>query len=506
MDRAAELDRRRATARGMGGSERLDRLRAEGRLDVRHRVATLVDEGSWFEIGLLAEPERRLDRPVPGDGVVTGHGEVDGRAVGVIALDPSVLAGTTAPISMKKQGRIARSCAEKGFPLVVLADADGGRIPDVVGWRFSALPFDFSEFLQVGPGRPDVPRVTVVLGPAYGDAGLHAASADLVVMTESAAVGLSGPPVIAEAIGEVVADVDLGGPVAAMRAGNVHLVADGETAAIGAARDLLSYLPGNAGQPAPSAEARPPARPISDVGDLVPEARRRGYDMRKVLESVFDEDTITVLAPRRGPGVITAFARLDGGPVGVVASQPMQRAGVLDPPALAKLADFVDLCDRFNLPLVFLQDVPGLMVGQAAEADGVLRGYERLAGRLARAEVPKLVVVIRKAYGGGHFALGGRPTKPDFVFAWPGAEFGFMAPEPGVRTVYRRRLDEMAPEDADAFQEARVAEWEDESAPWEAAAHLALDDIIHPAETRATLITALRYAWPAGERVTGAGR
>ena len=253
-----ELERRRAQALAMGGPERLARLADEGRLDARARIAELIDEGSFFELGLLAEPERRLDKPVPGDGVVTGFAEVHGRPVGVIALDPTVLAGTTAPISMRKQGRIAEGCGDKGFPLLVLADADGGRIPDVVGWRFSTLPFDFSRFLQTEPGRPEIPRITVVLGPSYGDAGLHAASADLVVMTQNGSVGLSGPPVIAEAIGEEVDDETLGGANAAVESGNVHVVAPDEAAAIAAARDLLTYLPQNAAEPAPVVEGVAP--------------------------------------------------------------------------------------------------------------------------------------------------------------------------------------------------------------------------------------------------------
>lgn len=505
-DRSAELEKRRLTALAMGGEERLARLHDEGRLDARQRIDHLIDDDSWFEVGLLAEPERRLERPVPGDGVVTGYARIDGRPVGVIALDPTVLAGTTAPISMRKQGEIAVTCGEKGYPLIVLADADGGRIPDVVGWRFATLPFDFDRFLQAAPGKPEVPRITVVLGPAYGDAALHAASADFVVMTENAALALAGPPVIAEAIGEDVTDEELGGPMAAMRAGNTHAVTQDEASAILLARILLSYLPMSAAQEAPR---HPPIQPSGDPHDIaamLPEDPTQGYDVRHVLAAILDDRSTTILGEERGPGVLTALSRLNGQPVGVVASQPLRRAGVLDAPALHKVREFVDICDRFNLPLLFFQDVPGLMVGVDAEAAGVLRGYERLAARLARARVPRLSVVMRKAYGGGHFALAGQPTNPDFLFAWPTAELGFMAPAPGVRTVYRRRLDAMDPEEAERFQQQQIAEWQDESAPWEAAAHLAIDDIIEPHETRRRLIEALEYAWPSGPRVTEAGR
>ncbi len=310
---------------------------------------------------------------------------------------------------------------------------------------------------------------------------------------------------IAEAIGEEVTDEELGGPLAALRAGNAHAVTQDEASAILLARILLSYLPMSAAEPAPQ---HPPIQPLGDAAGILgmlPEDPTRGYDVRHVLDAILDARSTTHLGEERGPGVVTALSRLNGQPVGVIASQPLRRAGVLDAPALDKVREFADICDRFNLPLLFFQDVPGLMVGVAAEASGVLRAYERLAARLARVRVPKLTVVMRKAYGGGHFALAGQPTNPDFLFAWPTAELGFMAPAPGVRTVYRRRLDAMDPEEAERFQRERIAEWEDESAPWEAAAHLAVDDIIEPHETRNTLITALDYAWPSGARVTKAG-
>jgi acetyl-CoA carboxylase carboxyltransferase component len=231
--------------------------------------------------------------------------------------------------------------------------------------------------------------------------------------------------------------------------------------------------------------------------------------MRKVLEAVFDGGSLLPWAERYGPSVLCALARLKGNPVGVVASQPMQRGGVMDVPALAKEAAFVDLCDTFNLPLVFLQDVPGLMIGSEAEQAGILAGYERVVARLARAKVPKVSVIVRKAYGGGHFALGGRPTHPDLLLAWPTAELGFMAPETGIRTVHRRRLEEArasgGKEAEDALAAELVAEWEHESEPWEAAAHFFLDDVIDPRRTREAVATGIEFAWGSGPRI-GAAR
>jgi methylmalonyl-CoA decarboxylase subunit alpha len=228
-----------------------------------------------------------------------------------------------------------------------------------------------------------------------------------------------------------------------------------------------------------------------------------------VLDSIFDGDSIMQWRERYGRSVICALARLRGQAVGVIASQPIQRAGVMDVPALHKEASFIDLCDRFNLPLVFLQDVPGLMIGSDAERGGILAGYEAVVGRLARATVPKVAVVVRKAYGGGHIALGGRPVHPDLLFAWPTADMGFMAPDTGVRTVYRRRLEEVLAADGkeahDALAAELEAEWSDQERPWEAAANIILDDVIDPRQTREIVADGIEYAWGSGPRVTAAG-
>jgi acetyl-CoA carboxylase carboxyltransferase component len=493
----AEQARRREAALAMGGPERIAAHHASGRLTARERIERLVDPGSWYELGLLALPERRREEPAPGDAVITGLAKLDGRPAAVLAIDATVLAGTTAQVNMRKQRRIAEWAGYKGLPLICLSDADGGRMPDVMGWRFSGLPFDFRTFVQPPPGRPATPRASAALGPSFGDAALHAAMSHFVVMTEQAALALSGPPVVASAIGEELTAQELGGPdVAAGESGVAHLVVETEDEGLAAIRRFLSYLPSSAALPAPTTTGAEPERPADDLLRLVPADPKRGYDMRRVIAAIVDDGSALELRARYGRSLITALARLDGQPVGVVASQPMQRAGVLDEQALAKELAFADLCDTFNVPLVFLHDVPGLMIGRQAERGGILPAYERIVARLARATVPKVGVVIRKSYGGGHFAMGGRPTHPDVLVSWPTAELGFMAPDTGVRTVYRRRLEA----DPGLFDEL-AAEWSAESEPWEAAAHLYVDDVIDPRETRATILTAIDYAWGSGPRV-----
>ncbi len=506
-DRLADLERRRAAALAMGGEERVARHRESGRLTARDRIDLLVDPDSWYEIGLLAEPELRRERSAPADAIVAGLARIEGRKVCVLSVDATVLAGTTAPVNMRKQNRIARWAALRGLPFICLSDNDGGRIPDVMGWRFSGLPFDFQTFLQSPAGSPAIPRLIAVVGASFGDSALHASMGHYVVMTRSSAIALSGPPVIAAAIGEEIEADELGGPkVSTEITGNAHAVVDSEEEAIAALRRALSYLPDSSDHPAPTADPVEPARPAEELLSLVPSDARRGYDMRKVLEAIFDADTIFPWRDRYGKSLLTSLARLEGQPVGVLASQPMQRAGVLDVPALKKAAAFVDLCDTFNIPLVFLQDVPGLMIGSDAERAGILGGYESIVTRLARARVPKIAVVVRKAYGGGHFALGGRPTHPDLILAWPTAELGFMAPATGVRTVYKRRLEETLARDGqvahDALVEELTEEWARESEPWEAAMHVFIDDVIDPRETRRALAEGIDFAWGTGPRIS----
>ncbi|MGH9245422.1 MAG: acyl-CoA carboxylase subunit beta [Acidimicrobiales bacterium] len=502
--RLAELERRRDEALAMGGREKIARHRESGRLTVRERITALVDRDSFFEIGLLAQPERLSGRPAPADAIVTGLARIDGRKVAVLGIDATVKAGTTAPVNMRKQGRLEELAGRRGLPIIALSDADGGRIPDVIGWRFSGLPFDFRTFVQPPAGSPAVPRLTAILGPSFGDAALHAAAAHFVVMKRDGALGLSGPPVIEGAIGEKVTPTELGGPDVVTASGYVHQVVDGEEEVLAALRGFLSYLPSNAGLSPPSIPGRLPARPPEELLTIVPTRRKRGYDVRHVLEAIFDEGSIFPWGERTGRSLVTSLARLDGETVGVVANQPLFLAGVLDPAALAKEHAFAGLCDTFNIPMVFLHDVPGLMIGTKAEREGVLAWYERVVSRLARATVPKLTVIMRKSYGGGNFAMAGRPTHPDLLVCWPTAELGFMAPETGVRTLHRRRLEDLlvsdGPEAHAALIEKLAEEWSHESEPWEAAAHVYVDDIIRPQDTRRVLIAGLDYAWGTGRR------
>lgn len=251
-----------------------------------------------------------------------------------------------------------------------------------------------------------------------------------------------------------------------------------------------------------------PARPAEDLLHLLPVERKQGYDMRTVLDAIVDAGSVLEYSSLKGPGLICAFARIEGMAVGLAASQPLRHGGALDVPALQKWMSFIDVCDTFNLPLVMLHDVPGLLIGSNEERRGLIRHLERVALRLSQAKVPKIAVILRKSYGGGYFLLAGKQSSPDLLVAWPTAELGFMAPEAGVRTVHRRELEEARAAGGAEAYEHRLAdlvdEWSQESEPWEAAAHFYLDDIIDPRETRSCIVAGIEFTWTE-HRVTTVG-
>lgn len=508
VERVRDLLERRAQARQMGGERRVERHHSSGRLTARERIDLLVDPGSFYELGLLALPERRLDTGEgAADGVLTGWATIDGRKVAVIAIDATVLSGTTAPVNARKQVHLIQAAGKAGVPIVTLADADGGRMPDIMGWRFGGLPLDFKLFLTPPEGYATVPRLCGALGPCYGDSALQAAAAHFTVMKRDASIALSGPSVVATAVSEQVDHVDLGGPeVAAGIVGTAHAVVDDEPAAIEMLRRALSYFPDHADAPAPRAHPVPPAGDAERLLTIVPVEAKRGYDMRKVLECIVDAGSQLPWRADQGKNLITSLARIEGSVVGVVANQPMHRAGTLDVAALEKYLAFIELCDRFNFPLVQLHDVPGLMIGSQEERRGIVKYLELVAARISTVTVPRIGVILRKSYGGGYFLMGGMQTAPDLLVAWPTAEIGFMAPDAGVATVHRGDLeDELARngEDARAALFARlVKEWSSESEPWEAAAHYYLHDIIDPRDTRRAIHTAIEFTWGNRPRVS----
>ncbi|MFY9327886.1 MAG: carboxyl transferase domain-containing protein, partial [Georgfuchsia sp.] len=500
MDAAlAELDRRRALALGQGGPKRIAVQHGKGRLTARERLAMMVDPGSFVEIGQLALSDREeVAEQAPCDALITGIGLIDGRKAAIIVGDATVMAGSTGSVGGRKQGIIAALATRKGYPLVVLGDANGGRLPDFLGSGFTIEGGNHEGETMFGVRQETdrIPRVTAALGNSYGDPSLWAALSDFVVMPENCTIGLSGPELVGAAIGEKTTHEELGGPaVAAKLTGIVTNVVPTEQDCMDQIRRFLSYLPSNATQPPPVTQPCPPKTPGQALYDIVPEEHKRAYNMHKVIDAVVDEGSFFEMHAMFGKCLITGFARIEGKPVGILASQPMQQAGVLDSNALIKATKLVGLCDDFGLPLVFLQDLPGVIIGNAAERTGLAMRMMELFKRLAKARAPRVTVILRKAYGFGWMALGGTPMGVDYICAWAGAQIGFMAASNSAEILHRREILEVRQTQGEEAAARLIDEFESklarDNAPWTAAAQVSLHDVIKPEETRQAIINGL---------------
>jgi acetyl-CoA carboxylase carboxyltransferase component len=494
-----ELERRRAAALAMGGPDRVAAHHAKGRLTARERVALLVDDGSFVELGMLAHSDRPdVGERAPADAAVTGVGTIDGRKVCVIANDATVLAGTTGKVGARKQGQIMSLAGRKGYPLVALGDANGGRLPDLLGSDFgaSAGTDEGEHFLGLRVTGARIPRVTAILGNAYGDPAFWAGASDFVVMADGCSIALAGPSLVASSTGQATTHDELGGPAMTVRTtGLVSALKRTETEAIRAVRSFLGYLPSNATRPAPVTDPVAPQTPGDALLDIVPDRGRRGYDVHRVIDAVVDGGSFFELQAGFARNLVVGLARVEGAPVGVIANQPKFRGGVLDADAVTKALRLVELATGFGLPLVFLQDLPGVMVGLQAERTGVAQRLMALFTAIARSPVPKVTVVLRKAFGFGYIALGGPSMGTDYVAAWPNAEIGFMSADNAVQVVHHKLLRETQERDGDEAATELAAQLEADThsafAPWQAASQSFIHDVIRPQDTRKAVVDGL---------------
>jgi acetyl-CoA carboxylase carboxyltransferase component len=472
-DPVDELRRRREELRSqMGGTERIERLHERGERTIREHIDGLLDAGSFEEVGTFthsARPEDAAD--TPGDGKIGGHGMVDGRAVTVAGDDLTVKRGSSSQVGGRRLHKLYGHAMRAGHPMVYFGATGGARLPDSMG---------SAGFATVSPGtglfarQRRVPFATVIVGNSFGGSSFFSAASDLVIQLRGTCLAVTSPLVVEKATGEHIEMEELGGAQVHERlTGQIDLAVDEPEQAYAAVRRWLSYLPPNAWTRAPRTLGGELA-PDGELAALVPERRSRAYDMTKVLGRVLDGGSLMELAPGFGRGLIAALGRLNGHSVGVLASQPKFYAGALDPQACEKAVRLLCLCDAFDIPLVFLQDVPGFFVGREVEHAGMLKHAIRLQTALTLSQAPKLTVVLRKAYGMAYFSLGGNDTGVDAVYAWPGAEISFMDPEVGANVV-------------GAPVEAMLADTD----PYGAAGSMAVDEVIDPADTRATLARAL---------------
>jgi acetyl-CoA carboxylase carboxyltransferase component len=479
------LEERRAAARAMGGPERLARQHDAGRLDARQRLAALCDDGSFDELWPLAGSEEP-GASVAADAFPCGHARVEGRPVAVGAEDFTSVGGSIGAPGTTKRERLARLARDERMPLVVVLEGAGARASKSLE-RYIPHPHDLG---AIADCAGVVPTVSVVAGASAGHGALAAALSDFVVMVRGAgALFTAGPHLVRGSIGESVDREALGGAeVHTTGSGVAHLAVDSEQAAYAVVRRYLSYLPSSAWE-------RPPWRGPDDGNDdvsprrvdrvmeLVPADPRRAYDMVPVLHEIVDRGTLLVLEPDNGRSVVTAFARIGGHAVAVIANQPSVQAGAIDAPAANKAARFVEIAASFHLPLVFFADNPGVMAGSASERAGILRAAGRMFAAQHRATTAKIHVTLRKAFGFGSSIMGlNQFDGRTFAFALPGVTMGVMPARAGGEIAKVGAADREALERAEA------------GGPWKLASEAAYDDIIQPAELRDTVLRTLLLA------------
>ena len=497
--RVADLHARRKKNLGMGGAQRIARQHEKGKLTVRERIDLLFDKGTFVEFGLLAEqqPVRGNVEPspdgAPADGVVTGHGEIDGRQVWVIAYDFTVMAGSMGAVGEQfKAARVRELALRYRKPLVWLLDSAGARIQEAAGSTFAGSGYLFYDQVVMSGV---IPQVAAMLGPCAAGTAYIPGLADFVPMVkDTSSMSLGGARLVKAATGEDVTDHDMGGSqVHCYESGVGDNEVEDDAACIAEVRRFLSYLPSNNTDPPPRQPADdPPERLVEGLDRIVPSNPRAAYDVKKVIKAVFDEDSWFEIKPAWAKNIVIGFARAAGHPVGVVANQPMAKGGILDSDSADKAARFIRMCDAFNVPLVYLMDVPGFIVGSQVEKDGIIRHGAKMLYATSEATVPKITVIMRKAYGAGYYVMCGKGYGPDVLVAWPFAEISVMGPEGAVNIIFNKQIEASAnPEETRAQLLAGIRA---QINPYLAAGWAMIDDVIDPAETRRVIVRGLEQA------------
>jgi acetyl-CoA carboxylase carboxyltransferase component len=481
------------------------KLKQQNKLPVRERLDLLLDAGSFVEDGLFANV---LVDELPADGVVTGLGTVDGRQVAVMANDPTVKAGSWGARTVEKIIRIQEAAARLRIPLFYLVDSAGARITDQIdmfpGRRHAGRIF-FNEVRLSGR----VPQTCLLFGPSAAGGAYIPAFCDVVFMVEgNASMYLGSPRMVEVVVGEQVSLEELGGArMHCTESGCGDFLVPDDASAIALAREYFGYLPQNHNERPREVEPREPKPGAKPIADVVPAEANRGYDMRKVIEALVDEGSWFEIKKLFAKELLTGFARLGGMAVGILANQPMQKGGVLFNDSADKAARFIWLCDAFGIPLLFLADVPGFMIGTDVERRGIIRHGAKMITAVSEATVPKISVIVRKAYGAGLYAMSGPAFDPECTIALPSAQIAVMGPEPAVNAVFYNQLAGL-PDDQRA---ARRKELEDEYRAdvdlYKLAANLVVDDVVEPERLREQLIArfrASRTRWePAFDRKHG---
>ena len=488
-----ELRRLREQSALGGGQNRIDQQHARGKLTARERIAALVDEGTFHELDPFVTHRSTdlglAERHYLGDAVVIGYGRVNGRLTFVFSQDFTVLGGSVSEVVGEKICKVMDLAAKNGAPIVGLNDSGGARIQEGVTSLAGYGEIILRNTLFSGV----IPQISVIMGPAAGGAVYSPALTDFIFMVNGIGqMYITGPDVIKAATGEDVTHEELGGWMTHFtKTGVAHFATEGEAECLQQVRRLLTFLPQNNADDAPFLPSQDPAgRTSPELRDIVPEDSNKSYDMKNVIRSIADAGDFMEVQDGYAQNMIVGYARMDGRTVGIVAQQPAFLAGVLDIEASTKAARFVRFCDAFNIPLVTLVDVPGFLPGSDQEFRGIIRHGAKLLYAYAEATVPKVSVLLRKAYGGAYIVMSSKHLRGDINFAWPSAEIAVMGPDAAVNVIFREEIRKS--ENQVETREKLSQEYQDRFAsPYIAAARGYIDDVIDPAETRPRIIDAL---------------
>ncbi len=488
------LHAHRAAALAGGGADKVAARHRKGLLSARERLEALFEPGTFLEFGLHAQHACHdfglAGKPLPGDGVVTGVGYVDGRPLAAFSQDFTVGGGAVGRIHAKKICDLMDYAMQAGMPILGINDSGGARIQEGDESLSGYGQVFFRNVLLSGV----VPQISIIAGPCAGGAAYSPALTDfLIMLRRDAQMFICGPEVIKSATGQSASPDQFASAEAhASVSGNVHFIAEDEADALAIARRLLSFLPLNNVMDPPHRPA-PTLRLDADPGmnDLVPEDPKAPFDVLAVIRRLVDDGDFLEVHREFARNIVTGFARIQGVVTGVIANQPLVKAGTLDIDASDKAARFIRFCNVFSLPVVTLVDIPGFLPGLAQERGGIIRHGAKLLFAYAAATVPKITVIMRKAYGGAYLAMCSRDLGADFVYAWPGAEIAVMGAEGAVKILYKRELAAAA-DPAQREQELAAEYREKFASPYEAAAKAMITDVIEPSQTRALVAMALR--------------
>jgi len=492
-EKIQELRKRREQVMLGGGADRLQKHRDSGKLTARERVDALVDSGSFQETGLFARHRATLfgmaGKEMPADGVVTGSAAIGGRLVHVASQDFTVAGGSAGELHSVKVAEVMQQSLKTGSPFVFINDSGGARVQEGID-SLSGYGKVFHANVMLSGA---VPQVALICGPCAGGAAYSPALTDFIIQTRQAQMFITGPQVIKQVTGEVITAEELGGPDSHMaHSGVIHFIANDDREAVLICQKLLSFLPANNLEDPPEVEGDRRVDPNPALGGIVPVEGKQPYDVRDVIGNVVDYGDFLEVQSGFAANIVIGFARVTGRTVGVIANQPAVMAGVLDINASSKAARFIRFCNAFNIPLVTFVDVPGFLPGVQQEYGGIIRHGAKLLFAYSAATVPKITVVLRKAYGGAYLAMCARDLGADRAFAWPTAEIAVMGAEGAAEIVFRAEIQKA--EDKAAKRQEVIAQYRDAfSNPFVAAGRRLVDDIIEPAQTRKYIAQSLEY-------------